>query len=630
MSTELFCACVYLGKQLSIEIQAPQNNDITIKNICEQSNIAYREVRLSRGWSQKNHGPLLAYQQNKPVVLLWENNCYTIVYPKTKEKVLLHKADLPFFKSTAYMFYPSTTNPILQKKTVLHLIFCSLAASLLSLCIPISYSWLFNDVVPFFDEKLLLQVALGVSLSILFATLFSCIQSLIIVQIKTENIHQLHTALWNKLLSLPLPFFQQYNSGELLQRAFSIHHIDSLLSARSLSSLISGCFSILYLAVMLFYSWKLTLIACSLLALAVTISLFLTHRKLRTDTKILEEKGQINGFILQALEGIHKIRTMGAETFIFQKWAQRFSKLILLEIKSRHLQNGMNLITQTLPILGLFAFFAFNHPLPVGNFLAFYTAYALFISACFHIINTYSYILSTLSPEWKHAQSIFHAPQESLSHDQHLLQGALSIDHVSFRYNKNSAYLLKNYSLTANPGQCIGITGPSGSGKSTLIRLLLGFEACETGSILFDGYNIKDLNIQSLRQQLGVVLQDSNLLPGTIEENLSYGGLYSTEKIMHALSLVGFEEDLSNLPMGIYTFLLDGASTLSSGQKQRLLIARALVNQPKILLLDEATSSLDQHSHSLLHTQLASLKITRILISHRPSTLAFADHIYQI
>jgi ATP-binding cassette subfamily C protein len=207
-----------------------------------------------------------------------------------------------------------------------------------------------------------------------------------------------------------------------------------------------------------------------------------------------------------------------------------------------------------------------------------------------------------------------------------MLQGRIEVAKLGFQYGEG-AQILKDVSFTAHPGEYIALVGPSGSGKSTLLRLLLGFEQATSGTIYYDNLDIVDLDLNALRRQFGVVLQSGQLMPADIFNNIVGSSNLTLEDAWEAARMVGLDEDIKKMPMGMYTVISDGASTFSGGQRQRIMIARAIVHRPRILFFDEATSALDNNTQAIVTASLDQMKATRIVIAHRLSTVIKADRI---
>jgi ABC-type bacteriocin/lantibiotic exporter with double-glycine peptidase domain len=236
--------------------------------------------------------------------------------------------------------------------------------------------------------------------------------------------------------------------------------------------------------------------------------------------------------------------------------------------------------------------------------------------------------LLNLIPVYERAKPILHALPEVSESKVHpgVLQGRIEVAKLGFQYGEG-AQILKDVSFTAQPGEYIALVGPSGSGKSTLLRLLLGFEKATSGTIYYDKQDIVDLDLNALRRQFGVVLQSGQLMPADIFNNIVGAANLTLEDAWEAARMVGLDEDIKKMPMGMYTVISDGASTFSGGQRQRIMIARAIVHRPRILFFDEATSALDNHTQSIVTASLDQMKTTRIVIAHRLSTVIKADRI---
>jgi ATP-binding cassette subfamily C protein len=202
------------------------------------------------------------------------------------------------------------------------------------------------------------------------------------------------------------------------------------------------------------------------------------------------------------------------------------------------------------------------------------------------------------------------------------------VSHLTFRYAADGPIILSDISLDVAPGEFVALVGTSGSGKSTLLRLLLGFEQPEAGGILFDGQSLASLDAPALRRQMGVVMQNAQLMPRSLFENIVGTGGGTLDDAWEAATRVGLAEDIRRMPMGMHTMILEGGGALSGGQMQRLMIARAIVGHPKILLLDEATSALDNRTQAVVTESLDRLRVTRIVVAHRLSTVVHADRIY--
>lgn len=265
----------------------------------------------------------------------------------------------------------------------------------------------------------------------------------------------------------------------------------------------------------------------------------------------------------------------------------------------------------------------------MGQFVAFNTAFGAFSAAILAWMNGMIQI-SQLKPTYARIRAVFEErPEDSSAQDiPDTLSGALSLDHVSFSYGDGERKILKDLTLRIREGEYLGIVGPSGCGKSTLLKLLLGFEQPQTGQILYDGHDLQRLDKRQLRKNLGVVLQNGKLIAGSIYENITITAPQaSMREVQAVIEAVGLKNDIEQMPMGIHTVLSENSGTISGGQQQRILIARAIISHPSILIFDEATSALDNLTQAAVCESLDKMNVTRIVVAHRLSTIRKCDRI---
>jgi len=346
--------------------------------------------------------------------------------------------------------------------------------------------------------------------------------------------------------------------------------------------------------------------------------------------------GALNGLMVQLVNGVTKLRVAGAEQRAFAHWGKMYSRKQHLAMEIRRLRDRVRLVNVSMPIVAIaFAFwFALGRggsALPLGTFLAFNVALGTFINGLANLSDASSGLMSVPNL-WRRARTILDAQPEVEPGKTHpgRLTGRVVFDHVGFRYRKDGPLTLDDVSIHAEPGECIALVGPSGSGKSTILNLLLRFETPLGGAIYLDGNDLGSLDIAAVRRQLGVVSQDSRLMSQSIFENIICGGLSTMDDAWEAARHAGLAEDIENMPMGMHTIVSEGGSNISGGQRQRMLIARALIRKPGILIFDEATSALDNRTQAIVTESLRRLKATRIVVAHRLSTVRHADRIYVI
>jgi ATP-binding cassette subfamily C protein len=443
----------------------------------------------------------------------------------------------------------------------------------------------------------------------------------------------LQSAVWDKLLSLPVNFFRHYSSGELAQRAMGISQIRQALSGPVVNTLMSGFFSFFYVVMLFLKGGSLAWLGLGIYAFSMAFTLWLGFSQIKYQRRILDINNDLSGKMFGWLGGLSKIKMTGAEKRIFNNWAELFGHSRNLTFKSRTIGNHITVYNSILmlltSILVYYAMFAMNHPLAIGSFIAFNAALQLLLASGLQVSATMLQ-MNEIIPTYQRVKPILEAIPEydDAKTDPGEISGDIEVSHIHFRYIHDGPLILNDVSLHIESGEHVALVGPSGSGKSTLFRILLGFEKPESGEIFFDSVNLDQLDIRLVRRQLGVVLQSGQLFAGSIFENIAGANISITQKdVMEAIKQAGMEEDLNLMPMGIHTVISEGSGAISGGQRQRLLIARAIAGNPKILFFDEATSALDNKTQKIVSNSINNLKATRITIAHRLSTVQDCDRI---
>ena len=660
----LLTALRALGQASGIEVIAPKNLDPhcgaeeAIRATARNSHFRIRKVILAGEWWKKDCGPILAFklEDGEPVALLSAGPLrHTLLDPATGARMEVDHsvaATLQPFGYVAYRPFPDKIHRAYDvivfslkgaRRELVVLLVTALVGTLLAMFTPIATSTLIDSAIPDANRSLLWQMGLGLLAAAFGKSLFDLAEVFATTRISTRSNSVTQAAVWDRLLKLRPSFLRQYSTGDLSSRALAISTIFQHLSTTSLRAIFSSFASLLNLGLMFYYSPPLALIglvAGVLIVAATQASGFATLRRLRL---LQRWEGRILGLTIQLIHGISKLRVSGMERFAFAYWGRKYSEQQKLNFSVQRLQDFNVSLNQTIPTLATASvffvagnlLFQTNTPgtagLTPGYFLAFSAAFGVFIGSLTFLSNTVIEALGDLSL-WERSEPILAAEPEmdATKSDPGPLQGKVAMTRVTFRYHNSGPLTLEDLSFQANPGEFVAIVGPSGSGKSTLVRLLLGFEKPTSGTIYYDGQDLNGLDVLAVRRQLGVVLQNSNLLSGHIFENIAAGAAITLDQAWEAARQAGIADDIRALPMGMHTFISEGASNVSVGQRQRLLIARALVFRPRILLFDEATSALDNHAQAIVSQSLERLKVTRIVIAHRLSTIRNADRIYVI
>ncbi|MEH2137632.1 NHLP bacteriocin export ABC transporter permease/ATPase subunit [Nostoc sp.] len=662
----LLVAAGAVGRALGIAIRPPaQSEDLKrlkhpIDAIARASRIRMRRLHLIGNWWKSDCGPMLGYtlEDESPVALLpvksgARGNSYEIFDPLKQTRTPVDEQSAATLCTTAYVFYRPLPDKDLKTwdillfalrghfKDLIIILLSAIAVSLLGMVTPQATAILIDNAVPDANRGLLLQIGLGLCATAFGGTIFQLAQGLALMRLETFADSSTQTAVWDRLLKLSASFFNQYSIGDLESRVSSISEIRSKLSGTVLKSIFSGVFAFLNLGLLIYYNSSLTLIAIVAAVVNIALTFFSGMLTLRKVRPLLEQQGQIFGVMVQLINGVAKLRVAGAEERAFAYWGKQYSQQIKLVLSTQAIEDVLNVCNKVLPILTSCVLFWFTatllqsqqtqgtQALSIGTFLAFNSAFGTFISGATSLSTTVVDVLKIV-PLWKRAQPILQAEPEvnNSKTDPGRLSGRVVVDHVAFRYHDDRPLILDNVTIRAEPGEFIALVGTSGSGKSTLFRLLLGFEAPESGSIYYDGQELTGLDIHAMRRQMGVVLQNSRLMSASIFENIASGALVTIDEAWEAARMAGLADDIQAMPMGMHTVVSEGGGNISGGQRQRLLIARALVLKPRILLFDEATSALDNKTQAIVSESLDRLKVTRIVIAHRLSTINNADRIY--
>ena len=651
----LLIAVSAIAKVLGITVRpaVKSENTDSLEAIARASGFRTRRVTLSSNWWKTDCGPLLAFIQetNLPVALLpAKATQYEILNPLNLTRTPVKGHNATKLSSTAYTFY----RPLPDKKItffdilqfafrgktpdLIKICWVGIIATLLGMFTPQITGFLIDYAIPDANHSLLIQMGLGLLAASFGVTIFRLAQNFVILRLQIQVSFDAQAAVWDRLLKLKPNFFREYSTGDLHNRVSAITQIRNRLSGSILRTLLTSVFSLLNLLLLLIYSFPLALLAIAIVSIAVittTIYGIITLQKMRS---LQQLSGEIFGLTVQLIGGVAKLRVAAAEYGAFTCWAKKYTQQVKLMLSTQLIEDMLTTFNVILPsvssmlLFGLAVYFTQQFAetgLSTGTFLAFNTALATFIISATRLSNTLIDILD-ITILWERAQPILQTKTEVDAEKYHpgKLSGQLKLDQVCFRYRQDSPLVLDDITLEAKAGEFIAIVGPSGSGKSTIIRLLLGFEAPEAGTIFYDGKDLSGLDITAVRRQLGVVLQNGRIMSGSIWENIAGGAIVTPDQAWSALQMAGLADDIQAMPMGIHTIISEGGSNLSGGQRQRLFIARALVHNPQILLFDEATSALDNRTQAIVTQSLEQLGVTRIVIAHRLSTIRHADKIY--
>ncbi|MDR1642947.1 MAG: NHLP bacteriocin export ABC transporter permease/ATPase subunit [Clostridiales bacterium] len=618
-----------------------------IEDISRVSHFNIREVVLEEGWFKQDSGALLAFKGGVPVVCV----------PKGPSKYIMHNlserssqpvdaACASALEPKAWMAYEPFPNKSLSswdliafglksvfKHDIANLLLFFLIGAAIGLLLPYLNQVIFDDFIPMSNQGALRQTCFLI-LSLTIGNLaFSIVKNLASLRASTAMAHSVQCAMFDRLFTLPNSFFSDYSSADLAKRVMGVSSILSLLSETVLTSVLTAVFSLMYLFRMRSYSKTLTIAGIAMVLANMGITLLFGWLLSRHEKRLVELKAKMSSMLYQTISGIAKVRIAGVENRMLLNYIESLaeSKRALAKRDSlSNISSSVNMFLDT-AFTAVFYYLLVSGSLNVsfGQFFGFVSAFGFFSGAMIRLVTMFLAISHAL-PTYQRAKPILSALPETSS-DAMLppkeLEGSIEVINLSFKYKESDKdMVLSNVSFKIEKGEYVGIVGSSGSGKSTLLKLLLGFEKPTVGKVYYDAKDIDQLDKRELRKRFGVVLQDGQLISGSIFENIAIAGVSVTlERVKEAVRMVGLEEDIAQMPMGLHTMISDGAGTISGGQKQRMLIARSIVGNPSVLFFDEATSALDNANQALVCESLERLKTTRLVIAHRLSTVEKCD-----
>ena len=672
----LMLALAPLARHLAINFRMPMggagawNAHNLVHEVADASQVRVREVALKGEWWTGDNGPLLATRrETKEWVTLVprKGKYYELHDPSTgtvgrvDERLAAELGDFAFYfyralpakKINAFDLLNFSTHGL--GRDLWWVIGLSVLAGILGMVVPVATGKLIDTYIPAADRDGVWAMTAAIVAAGVATALFGMARSIAVLRIESKMNGAVQSAVWDRLLKLPVPFFRNYTAGDLAVRLNGINTIRHALSGSTIGALLTSIFSIFNFALLFYYSAKLALVALVITMVALAVIFICGYFKLRFERGLSEVAGRLAGMVFQYLSGIPKLRVASAETRAFANWVGEFTLSRRLAFAAANVANIQNAFLSMYSLISVAIIFAMvgavmlddavsaataaaalgSNAEPVaklttGDFVAFNAAFGSFFAALLAMASTVVSLLN-LAPVYARARPILETLPEVDESKAHPgpLAGGIEVVKVGFRY-RDGPDILKDVTFSIRPGGFIALVGPSGSGKSTLFRLLLGFERPSKGSIYFDNQDLADLDVHAVRKQIGVVLQGGSLMSGDIFSNIVGASQLSIDDAWEAARLCGLEEDIQRMPMGMHTVISDGSSTLSGGQRQRILIARAIVHRPRIIFFDEATSALDNRTQAVVSRSLEMLKATRIVIAHRLSTVVNADRIIVI
>ncbi len=617
-----------------------------IELFCQTSGWRVRKIAIDKDIYRQSAMPHLAITKstNEPLVIYPSGNTSSYFDTSDSKKKPLTKRIADDLEEHGYCFYESFPNGKLNKRKLLnfilsntkHILFMTIVigiiSSILSLVSPVATAYITGKIIPTANIPELWQIAILLTVLLVCQILLGVVPTLIMMLFSSWQFERLQAAVYDRILRIPVHKLKICDAGDMTQRVLGVTQIQAAIFGVISQQFLLSLFAIFSLAMMFYYSKELALIGVVMVIIYAIILFLLSQINLKPLTAHAAARGRVSGLMKQFFDGIGKIRSAGAEQQVICRFMDDFSIMSQEEYKTSSWGAYQGIFTTIFPTLISLIFYGMaggfmetNLSFPI--FLAFMAAFQNFQNGVMSLTSGI-WTLLAIKPEIDRIMPILEVETEDET-DKYLpsqLDGNISLSKVSYRYNADGPLILDNVSIQAKSGEFIAVAGASGAGKSTLIRLLLGFEKLESGAIYYSGQDLANLNLRAVRRQLGVILQNSKVMNGSILDNIITGTKYTKNDAKKALKLAAFDEDVENLPMKIHTMI--SPSNISGGQQQRILIARTLVGNPVAVIMDESTSALDNMTQDIVKKNMEQLKMTRIIIAHRLSTIINADRIY--
>jgi NHLM bacteriocin system ABC transporter ATP-binding protein len=507
----------------------------------------------------------------------------------------------------------------------------TLAVTLIGMLSPKINNIIFSSVIQSGNMRLFYSITVMLVAVTISSILISSVKSMILAKIQTKTGVAVQSASMMRVLSLPAKFFKEYSAGELSSRSQSINSLCSMLSNTILTTGLTSVFSLIYIAQIFTYAPALVVPALLIILITVVFSFVSTYVQMIISRKAMEIGAKESGLTYSLISGVQKLKLSGAEKRAFAKWAMLYRQKAKLTYDPPTFLKINSVISGAISLVGTIAmyFFAIQSGVSLADYYAFNVSYGM-LSGAFMSLSGIALTLANIKPVLDMVKPILETVPEVSSGKEVVtrLSGGIELNNVSFRYTDSMPLIIDNLSLKIKSGQYVAIVGKTGCGKSTLLRLMLGFETPQKGAVYYDRKDIASVDLKSLRRRIGVVMQNGKLFQGDVFSNITISAPWLTmDEAWEAAELAGIAEDIRNMPMEMHTLISEGSGGVSGGQRQRLMIARAIAPKPKILMFDEATSALDNITQKTVSDSLARLKCTRIVIAHRLSTIKECDRI---
>lgn len=626
--------------------------------IASDQGLSARPVRLELGeLSQLSLPCILHWNLNHFVVLTRVTRTHLVVNDPAvgRKKISLREASEQFTGvavelSPAASFEKQESKPTVSLKQLsgsiwglrrglFQILLLSLALQIFALVAPLLSQLVMDQVIVGRDYSLLTVVVIGFALLIVIQMGIGLARSWAGIVLSTQLGLQWNANVLRHVLKLPKDFFEKRHLGDITSRMGSVNTIQGMVTSSAVSVILDGLMAVTTLAVMLKYNSMLFLVSQAALAIYFVVR-FASYRMFKeANEKQLVLSAKQNSYFLETLRGIGSIKVSGVEQDRHSTWLNLATQTQNQGIRISKMgmwygtANGFIFGIEKLLIMYFGARLVMDNTFSIGMLTAFLAYNEQFSSRIASLIDTFiGFKMLRLHSE-RLADIVLTEPEAGydLPEVPAPSHAGIEVSGLSYRYADGEPWVLKDFNLSIADGESVAIVGASGCGKTTLSKLLLGLLTPNQGTIRIGGLDLHKTGPRNLRTMMGVVMQDDQLFAGSIAENISlFDQEFDQERIEHAAKLAAIHEEIMAMPMGYHSLIGDMGSSLSGGQKQRILLARALYRKPRLLILDEATSHLDVARERLVNDAVKELKLTKVIIAHRPETIASADRVLEV
>ena len=644
---ELELICQFYKVDIPSEFHDTKDVNEFIDYMTHPSGIMHRRVMLEGNWWKDCDGALLAVTKDKGefcALLPRKTGGYSFWNTSSGAREKLTSKHKDMFEKEALCFYEPLPEEVKNGKQLLFFLFkhiaifdyaivllATLLATLLGMMTPYISGIIFSRLIPSGKTDIVFTTAILLLITVLAAYIMSVVRTGTLERIKNRMENVVQNALMSKLMHLPPRFFQRKSAGGLATIITYLDRLPMVIADVLLGPCITAVFSFAYVIQIGVLAPSLALPAFVTLIVQALIIIFSIKQKLRLTREELNANMEVKGITYSAISGIQRIKLSGSEKRIVSRWAKAYKNRAKAAYKVYFPSTMQNELVVAAALAGtLWVYFSgASRGIELSQFVVFLSAFSIATNNITSLSECAQH-LPFLKPSLKLIEPILSEAPETSAGKAVVgrLSGAIEMSHVTFRYSEKSPVVLNDLNLKIKPREYIAIVGRSGCGKSTLMRLLMGFEKPESGMVMYDQKDLAELDPASLRRNIGVVLQNGKLFAGSIFSNITISAPWLTLKeAWEAAEMAGMADDIRNMPMGMHTLISEGSGGISGGQKQRLMIARAIAPKPKILMFDEATSALDNITQKKVSDTLDTLNCTRVVIAHRLSTIRNCDRI---